>query len=409
VEGPKFLYDQTSKVYAMDAGAYYDPTLEDKNARMKYLQERIDALTEQMKLNFKPLKIETRPVTIAVQNFQNKNKEETNGFIARSYYYPVGDSPKSVVDAPKGVYSPKEAERKAPVQAKQVKPVELPGLKNIPAKEVSRDQLVQQKEATATNDANDVAKRVTSNTELKGYKTVATNAPKVAAVKSFPSAYATVAKREEPVNMIPQKSNLKTVKPEEVKRIEPVKAKVEEKKVEKKDEEKKVEKVEPVKAKVEAKVEVKKAEPVKAKVEEKVEKVESVKAKVEAKKVEPVKAKRAEDPMFAEALAGLASIPIKHRKNEETKKVEEPKAKVEEPKKKEVANKVVSKSKDIEPVLADNPNKNKKEAKKVENVEAKSEAKTEVKAETKAEETKAAPQKFHTQGFRYETIKIVQK
>ena len=163
----------------MDAGAYYDPTLEDKNARMKYLQERIDALTEQMKLNFKPLKIETRPVTIAVQNFQNKNKEETNGFIARSYYYPVGDSPKSVVDAPKGVYSPKEAERKAPVQAKQVKPVELPGLKNIPAKEVSRDQLVQQKEATATNDANDVAKRVTSNTELKGYKTVATNAPKV--------------------------------------------------------------------------------------------------------------------------------------------------------------------------------------------------------------------------------------
>jgi len=96
VSGPKFLYDQTSKVYPIDAGAYYDPTLPDKQKRMKYLQERIDTLTKQMKSNFKPVVAEVRSVKLGVQNFTNKNKEETNGFIARSYYYPVGNSPPSV-------------------------------------------------------------------------------------------------------------------------------------------------------------------------------------------------------------------------------------------------------------------------------------------------------------------------
>jgi len=96
VSGPKFLYDQTSKVYPIDAGAYYDPTLPDKQKRMKYLQERIDTLTKEMKLNLKPVVAEVRSVKLGVQNFKNKNKEETNGFIARSYYYPVGNSPQSV-------------------------------------------------------------------------------------------------------------------------------------------------------------------------------------------------------------------------------------------------------------------------------------------------------------------------
>jgi len=98
VSGPKYLYDQSSKVYALDPGAYYDPTLEDKGKRIKYLEGKIAELTEQMRLNIKMPEFEIKDVEKIVQNYTNKNKEETNGFISRSYYYPVGNSPPSVAE-----------------------------------------------------------------------------------------------------------------------------------------------------------------------------------------------------------------------------------------------------------------------------------------------------------------------
>ena len=92
VSGPKYLVDQTSKVYQLDAGAYYDPTLEDKNNRIKYLEGNIAYLNEQMKSNLKPIHLGTGKMHFEVQNFRNKNKEETNTFIGNSYYYQVGKS-----------------------------------------------------------------------------------------------------------------------------------------------------------------------------------------------------------------------------------------------------------------------------------------------------------------------------
>lgn len=93
VEGPKFLYDQTSQIYALDPKAYYDPTMNDKIKRIQYLEERIATLNKDMQRSFAPIHVGVGKMHLTVQNFKNKNKENTNKFIGDSYYYQVGKSP----------------------------------------------------------------------------------------------------------------------------------------------------------------------------------------------------------------------------------------------------------------------------------------------------------------------------
>lgn len=93
VEGPKYLYDQTSKVYPLDPKAYYDPSINDKLVRIKYLESKIKQLNEQMKLGAeKPVKMGVGKMKFEVQNYRNWMKEGTNDLIGDSYYYQVGNS-----------------------------------------------------------------------------------------------------------------------------------------------------------------------------------------------------------------------------------------------------------------------------------------------------------------------------
>ena len=92
IEGPKFMTQDTKgrDVYIKDAGAYYDPTLADKRAKKASLQAQIASLTKEMNAREVPqLIIGMMKSNVTVQNFVNTNKEETNEFIAQSYYYPV--------------------------------------------------------------------------------------------------------------------------------------------------------------------------------------------------------------------------------------------------------------------------------------------------------------------------------
>ena len=90
--GPKYLKDQTSPIYPKDATAYYDPTIDTKQERIKYLGETIEKLTYDLTHPFRPDEVKTDKVKVGVQNFVNKNKEETNNFIGDSYWYKVNNS-----------------------------------------------------------------------------------------------------------------------------------------------------------------------------------------------------------------------------------------------------------------------------------------------------------------------------
>jgi hypothetical protein len=98
LEAPKFLTDQTSPKYAKDASAYYDPTVDDKQARIKYLTETIERLTGELQHPFTPKELVIQKVEQKVQNFGNMNKEFTNEFIANSYYYPVPRNSTEVIN-----------------------------------------------------------------------------------------------------------------------------------------------------------------------------------------------------------------------------------------------------------------------------------------------------------------------
>lgn len=95
IEGPKYMTEDTKgrEVYFKDAGAYYDPTMPDKLAKKASLQALIASLEQEMKSQEVPaLIIGKMKANVKVQNFVNTNKEETNEFIAKSYYYPVDRS-----------------------------------------------------------------------------------------------------------------------------------------------------------------------------------------------------------------------------------------------------------------------------------------------------------------------------
>ena len=79
--------------YIKDSTAYYDPTLHEKIHKKIQLVQTIKEMKEALLHPNKPV-IQTvlEPKKYGppkVQNFVNKNKEETNNFINRSYYYPI--------------------------------------------------------------------------------------------------------------------------------------------------------------------------------------------------------------------------------------------------------------------------------------------------------------------------------
>lgn len=92
IEGPKYMTKDTQgrEVYQHDAKAYYDPTLNDKLAQKASLQKQIRELTNELNDPEKPtLIIGKVKSSVQIQNRGNTNREETNEFIANSYYYPV--------------------------------------------------------------------------------------------------------------------------------------------------------------------------------------------------------------------------------------------------------------------------------------------------------------------------------
>ena len=372
VSGPKFLYDQTSKVYSQDAGAYYDPTLPDKEKRMKYLQERIEILNEQMKLNFKPIVLESKPVSIKVQNFTNKNREETNGFIGRSYYYQVGNSTPAVKEKDE-TYKPKIAERQQLIS------------------EVPKGKLVEQNVSTATND--DISSK-DKNEKLVGYKTVATNIPKAKINTNNPSSIAKLEKRT--VNVVPSKSK----KQDEYVVVNSLSESVQ-------------------KPKEVPISELNQTQPNEPQIINQPVRNDNNKVPTDftpkAAPRDPV-IQEAKIPMTQSIMADRKSNirDIKVEKKAEVKKVEIKDEKVKKvTKREEITN--------IEPILANSDSKivatrkAKNEAEvKVEPMFAESYANLSTRKEevekkpVKKPEEKEVPKKLNTQGFRYETIKIVQ-
>ena len=84
------------EVYFKDPKSYYDPTIYDKIAQKARLEAQIRELTLELNDPEKPtLIIGTKKSHVSIQNFINTNREETNEFIANSYYYPV---PKSTLE-----------------------------------------------------------------------------------------------------------------------------------------------------------------------------------------------------------------------------------------------------------------------------------------------------------------------
>jgi hypothetical protein len=93
-EGPKYMTHDTKgrEVYSKDAKAYYDPTALDKQTQRVKLQNQIREMTIEMNTERPTLIVGTKKVNVSIQNFVNTNKEETNEFIGKSYYYPVDRS-----------------------------------------------------------------------------------------------------------------------------------------------------------------------------------------------------------------------------------------------------------------------------------------------------------------------------
>lgn len=94
IEGPKYMTHDSKgrEVYFKDPKAYYDPTVPDKLARKVHLQNQIRDLNNQL-ISDKPTLIVGKKISsVKIQNFVNTNREETNQFIANSYYYPVDRS-----------------------------------------------------------------------------------------------------------------------------------------------------------------------------------------------------------------------------------------------------------------------------------------------------------------------------
>lgn len=92
IEGPKYMTHDTKgrAVYFKDPKAYYDPSLADKMRMKNKLQRNINELRSELNSNYRPtLIIGKAKASVKIQNFVNHNKEETNEFIAKSYYYPV--------------------------------------------------------------------------------------------------------------------------------------------------------------------------------------------------------------------------------------------------------------------------------------------------------------------------------
>jgi len=92
IEGPKYMTHDTKgrAVYFKDPKAYYDPSLADKLRMKNKLQRNINELRTELNSNNRPtLIIGKAKASVKIQNFMNHNKEETNEFIAKSYYYPV--------------------------------------------------------------------------------------------------------------------------------------------------------------------------------------------------------------------------------------------------------------------------------------------------------------------------------
>jgi len=92
IEGPKYMaYDTKGReVYFKDPKAYFDPSLPDKIRLKRKLETNIHELRQELNSINKPtLIIGKSKAFVRIQNFVNTNKEETNEFIANSYYYPV--------------------------------------------------------------------------------------------------------------------------------------------------------------------------------------------------------------------------------------------------------------------------------------------------------------------------------
>jgi len=67
-----------------------------------------------MQLKLRPVESQVKQVEVKIQNWINQAREEHNGFIARSYYYPVGNSPPAPEKKDKS-FAPKLTKReKAP-------------------------------------------------------------------------------------------------------------------------------------------------------------------------------------------------------------------------------------------------------------------------------------------------------
>ncbi len=76
--------------YLKDPRAYFDPTAPEKAMLKAQLAERIENMKQEL-LNpaIPKLELENVASKLKVQNYPNKNKEETNELIANSYYYPI--------------------------------------------------------------------------------------------------------------------------------------------------------------------------------------------------------------------------------------------------------------------------------------------------------------------------------
>jgi hypothetical protein len=76
--------------YIPDAKAYYDPTAEEKTMNKIGLENTIvNMKADLLNPNMPKFQFDTITSTPKVQNYQNKNKEETNEMIANSYHYPI--------------------------------------------------------------------------------------------------------------------------------------------------------------------------------------------------------------------------------------------------------------------------------------------------------------------------------
>ncbi len=407
VSGPKFLYDLNSKVYPLDAGAYYDPTLNDKEKRRKYLQERIKDLTEQMKRNFKPLKTQVKDLKFQVQNFKNLNKEETNSFIGRSYYYPVGKNSPPAVAEKDPSFKPKGA---------RIVPAEIPKSKSEPPQMERRVKEGQFVHFTTVSSSHPESAREQKpqgseiNPMHSGQNPIIHNAPHDPKIQQ--------PRNEMPTHLQTRKNNLKEEKKSKVEENnEQAKNKKEEKKSE------------------EAKPKDKKTENPKTK-DVKEKKVESKVQKEEVKPKNEQKKPKQEEKIIEEKKDKKAK---RVKKSEETKKEKkdlkkEVNDKVEKPKKKEIK----EEEEDEEDENKDKKEKEKKIEKKEENEETKAHEskrvdlkkmekpvmKGERKAEAKCKHPQEAPKRveaethekkhqhhashrLHTQGLKYETVKIV--